>query len=86
MTHISTRKPGTLCYTCGNHEHYARVEAIVVSSNVFIAQLIAESQDGMVYVDVDGERDIMRPVSDLKWYDSEITGEPTLDAIEGAVE
>jgi len=87
MTHISTRKPGTLCYVCDdNHVHYARVQAIVISSGVFIAQVFAESDDGLVFTDLEEEHDILRPVSDLRWYQSELVGESMVDQEQGESE
>jgi hypothetical protein len=55
---------------------WAYVEAVVVSCGVFIASVLATSSDGVKFTEVEEERDIMRQVSDLVWYESGRTGDP----------
>lgn len=80
MSHISTRSPGTLCYRCGGcenneeemHPHFVTVSAIVINQGVFIAEITHRSDDGVNFTEQEGSSDIMRPISDLIWYESDV--------------
>jgi len=74
---IATRQSGFIGYRHEGETRFAKVEAVVVSDGVFVANMLATSVNGSDFTELDEPIDIMYPVGDFCWYLSEDEGDPS---------